>query len=68
MRKLIEYSSKNVVVKAMLALTIFEILLFLGRSVLSPAQRGARSENVKVLVKKQKNIRILLKLLEKLLA
>ena len=52
----------------MLALTVFEILLFVGRSVLSPAQWGKRGKNVEVLVKNQKNIRILLKLLEKLLA
>ena len=67
MRKLIEHFSKKVV-KAMLALTVFEILLFVGRSVLSPAQWGTRGKNVEVLVKNQKNFRILLKLLDKLLA
>ena len=46
-RKLIEYSLKNVSVKAMFTLTIFEILLSEGRSVLSPAQRGTGSERVK---------------------
>ena len=45
--------------------TFFETWMSEGRSVLSPAQRGTRSERVKVLVKKQKNIRNLLKLLEK---
>ena len=30
----------------MFTLTVFEILLFEGRSVLSPAQRGAGSETV----------------------
>ena len=34
-RKLIEYSLKDVVVKAMFTLTVFEILLFEGRSVLA---------------------------------
>ena len=33
-RKLVEYSSKNVLVKVMFTLTILEILLFKGRSVL----------------------------------
>ena len=52
----------------MFTLNVFEILLFVGRTVLSPAQRGARSERVKVSVKNQKSFRILLKLLEKWLA
>ena len=46
-RKLIEYSLKNVSVKAMFTLTVFEILLSEGRSVLSSAQRGTGSERVK---------------------
>ena len=40
-RKLIEYS-----LKAMFTLTVFRILLFKGRLVLSPAQRGTGSERV----------------------
>ena len=49
----------------MFTLNVFEILLFVGRTVLSPAQLGARSERVKVSVKNEKSFRILLKLLEK---
>ena len=37
-RKLIEYSFKKVPVKEQFTFTVFEILLFLGRSVLCPAQ------------------------------
>ena len=47
-RKLIEYSLKNVLVKAMFTLIVLEILLFEGRLVLSPAQQGTRNESVKV--------------------
>ena len=64
-RKLVEYSLNNLLVKAIFTLTVFEILLSEGRSVLSPAERGTGSERVKVSVKNQKNIEILLKLLEK---
>ena len=46
-------------------LTVFEILLFEGRSVLSRSQRGTGSERVKISMKMQKTIRLLLKLLEK---
>ena len=46
-RKLIEYSWKNICVKAILTPTVFEILLSEGRTVLSPAQRGTGSERVK---------------------
>ena len=46
-RKLIKYSLKNVPVKAMFTLTIFEILLFRGRSELSPTQWSPVSEKVK---------------------
>ena len=45
-RKLIEYSLKHVSVKAMF--TVFEVFLFEGRSVLSPAQRGTRSARAKI--------------------
>ena len=64
-RKLIKYSFKNVLQKAMFTLTGFEILLFVGRTVLSPSQQGTVCERVKVSVKNQKNIRILLQLLDK---
>ena len=49
----------------MFNLTIFEILLSAVSLVLSPTQRGTGSERVTVLVKNQKNIRNLFKLLEK---
>ena len=64
-RKLIKYSLKNVRLKAIFTLTVFEILLFKRTLVLSPAQSVRGSERVKVSVKSQKNIRILWKLLEK---
>ena len=63
-RKLIEYSLEIVLVKTMFTLTVFEILLSQGRSVLWPAQQVIGSKRVKVSVKNQKNIRNLLKLLE----
>ena len=47
-RNLIEYSLKKVVVKATFTLRVSEILLFVGRAVLSPAQWAARSKRVKV--------------------
>ena len=47
-RKVIKYSFKNVTVMIMFTLTIFKILLFLGRSVLSPAQQSAGSERAKL--------------------
>ena len=46
-RKLIEYSLKEVRIKAMLTPIVLEILMSEGRSVLSPAQWGTRSERVK---------------------
>ena len=46
-RKLIKYSLKIVLVRAMFTTTVFEILLFEGRLVLSPAKRGTESERVK---------------------
>ena len=46
-RKLIEYSLKNVRVKAIFTLTAFEILLSKGRWVLSTAQKDTESERVK---------------------
>ena len=48
-RKFIEYSSENFLIKAMFPLDTFEILLFKGRSVLSLAQRGTESERVNFL-------------------
>ena len=64
-RKFLQYSLKNFLVKAIFTLTVFEILLFQGRLVLSPTQQGTGSVRVKVSVKNQTHIRILLKLLEK---
>ena len=64
-RKIIKYFLKNVSVKAMFTLTAFDILLLKGKLVSSTAQRGTGSEWIEVSVKKQKNILILLKLLEK---
>ena len=49
----------------MFTLTVFEMLLFETRSLLSPAQRDTGSKMVKFSVKNQKNVRLLLKLLEK---
>ena len=45
-RKLIKYSLKNIPAKAAFTLTVFEILLFEGRTVLSPVQGGAGSKRV----------------------
>ena len=45
-RKLIEYSLKNIFLKGNVYTTVLEILLSEGRSVLSPTQRGAGSERV----------------------
>ena len=46
-RKLIKYSFKMVAVQALFTLTVFEVLLFEGRSVLAPARRGTGSKRVK---------------------
>ena len=46
--KLVEYSLENFVVKTMFTLTVFEILLSEGRSVLSPAQWGTKSKRVEL--------------------
>ena len=51
--------------KAMFTFTTFEIFLFGGRLVLSAAQWGTESERLKISVKNQKTIWLLLKLLEK---
>ena len=48
-RKLVEYSLKNVAAKAIFTISVFEILLFEGRSVLPPAQRSTVSEMVNVM-------------------
>ena len=64
-RKLLQYFLKNFLVKAIFTLSVFEILLFQGRLVLSPTQQGTGSVRLKVSVKNQKHIQILLKLLEK---
>ena len=55
-RKLIAYSLKKVLVKAMFILTAFEIMLFKCRLVLTPSQWGTGSERVKFLVKKLKKV------------
>ena len=52
----------------MFTTTVFEMLLFVDKTVLSPTQRDTGSERVNVPTKNQKNLRILLKLLEKWLA
>ena len=46
-RKLIKYFLKIVLIRALFTTTVFEILLFKGRSVLSPAKRGTETERVK---------------------
>ena len=46
-RKLIKYYLQNVPVKVVFTVTVFEILLYEGRLLLSPAQRGAGNERVK---------------------
>ena len=56
---------QKVPVKAMFTLTVLEILLSEGRSVLSPAKRSTVSKSVYFQVKNQINIRLLLKILEK---
>ena len=43
----LQYSLKDVRVKAVFTVTVFEILLFEGRSVLSPDQQGTGSKRVK---------------------
>ena len=53
-RKLVKYSLKNLFVNPKFSITVFEILLLEGRSVLSPNQRGAGSERVKFSVKAKK--------------
>ena len=58
-----ELRIKSKTFKKMFTLTVFEILLFEGRSVMSPAQRGTGNE--KFLVKNQKNIGFLLKLFKR---
>ena len=45
-RKLIKYSLKNIPAKAAFTITVFEILLFEGRKVLSLVQGGAGSKRV----------------------
>ena len=65
-KNIIEYSFKNFLVRAaMFTVIIFKILLFKDRSKLSSAQWAGGNKRVKVLVKNEKNIRILLKLFEK---
>ena len=53
-RKLVKYFLKNRFVNPKFSITVFEILLLEGRSVLSPNQRGAGSERVKFSVEAKK--------------
>ena len=64
-RKFIKCFLKNVTMKTMFYLTVLEILLFKGRSVLGPALWVPRSERVTFLVINQQYVWILLELLEK---
>ena len=48
-RKLVEYSLKNVAAKAIFTISVFGILLFEGRSVLPPAQWSTECEMVNVM-------------------
>ena len=45
-RKLIKYSLKNILRKAMFSLIVFEILLLVGRLVLSAVQWGQRAKGL----------------------
>ena len=63
-RQLIKYSLKNIIVKGMFAVTLFAKLLLEGRSVLSLAKGVTESERGKISVKNQKNVRLLLELLD----
>ena len=56
LRKFIKYFFKNTLVKAVFTFTVFEILLFKVRSVLSFAQRETGSKRIKISGKKQKKI------------
>ena len=49
----------------MFSFSAFEILLFESRLVLGPAQLGTGSKSVKLSVKNQRNVQLLLKLVEK---
>ena len=53
-KKFVECSSKIFSIKAMFALTVFEILLLKCRLVLSPAQENFWSQRVQVSLKNQK--------------
>ena len=64
-RNVIQYLFKNVSLKAMLTLTIFDIPLFKGGLVLLPTQESTSSKRVKVSLKNQKDIWIFLKQLGK---
>ena len=64
-RKAVECSLENFLLKAMFSPTIFEILLSEGKSIMSPAQRDTGSKRGNVSVKNQSNIGNFLKFLEK---
>ena len=63
-KQLIKYSLKNISVKGMFAVTLFERFLLEGRSVLQLAKDVTESERGKISVKNQKNVRLLLELLD----
>ena len=64
-KKLVECPLRNVAAKAIFSLTVFEILLSKGTSVLWPAQWSTARERIQVSVKSRKNVVNLLELLEK---
>ena len=64
-RKLMEYSLKNVGVKAVFTFNLFEKMPFEYWAVLAPVQRGTGNKGVTFSVKKQQIVQLLLKLLEK---
>ena len=64
-RKIVEYSLKNFIAKAIFIYITLETLLSKRRLVLQTARKGTGSKSVKVSVKNQRNIWNLLILLEK---
>ena len=63
-RKHVEYSLKKIIERAIFTLKLFEILPLEARTVLWPKEKDTRSQRVKISVKKLKDIRLLLELLE----
>ena len=64
-KKLVDYSLKDVAAKVMFIFTVLQISLSEDRSLLWPSQGSTATERVKILVKNPKNIVNLLKFLEK---